>query len=871
MKGHLSLATYHKVNNSSEMKATETERDTTQMRWSILWYVILLGLGVVHVIPLWSYTYFPTQDGPSHIYNAHAFLQLFDGGNWRLDQVFRQNIGWIPNSLAHLFFVVGQGLGFDPLLVEKIFVTMVIVGLPLSIHYLATALDPKNWCIGLIGFVLAFHNLLHMGFYSYSISVPMALVFLGTFIRWRFHLTWRRVLILNVLGFLVFLSHFSSMAILLLLLAVLMGADLIRCILSLFRFEGVQAMTLKSWLANGIVLLGVGAPALVYHLMAGDPNGGRYIGDERLWSLFLDDALLVTYTAEHYQIANWFWWLFGLGLLFHVMVRVYRKKIWVRTDIFIFMALGLGWLYFDLPNMTHGGGWVNHRPLLFLLVFLWLSFSSFASWMQATMGCLILYVSLHQLILFDRDYRMLQPMLAEYEGVAPKLEPHSTVTRTVRAGGGFPGSSLKVNPFLHAPCYTSMGRDMAYLQNYEASHRYFWVNHRHRQSNTQGDYHVHWDSVSSAGPSTEKGGYEAIVRRPHLAVFKMNEKDGPWNGEKILRLRFSETAHLGGGTRVSIYRAWKPGTIGFLQNKGLEASGGGVRSLHPNTLRMHLPAGRYRVNLLLKGRQKSTAFSLRVNDDLVYEHLEAEALGYEDSPSFPLQVTEKHTDLTFAPKWERGNHHMNDGYWALEGLDVIPVDEDMETGLEFVVRGWNRRGYFSESLKVDLVHAEGNVTYTTDGKHPTQSDELWPDEGLEISDTTTLKLTRWDGMRPLSHAKGEFTEILKADPQWFPPLRMLPPGSLEGRSHEGPLEGYLKIDGEGRYHFRSYGETKVDLGGRELPLESGEITEVWLSRGFYSLNVQSEEGDPQLFWSKRGKREAKVSRSNLWLKRSEKP
>jgi len=848
------------------MKDPKSNLEKGRFQLGAIWTLVLLLLGVVHIIPIWSIKYFPSQDGPSHIYNAHAFLQLFQDGNWRLDQVFRQNVGWIPNSLAHLFFVIGQALGFGPFLVEKAFLSLVVIGLPLSIHYVATALSPKNWMVGLVGFILAFHNLLHMGFYSYSASVPLALFFLGAFLRFRFNLTLGRALILIILGHLVFLSHFSSMAILLLLLACLMAVDLVGAFLPSPDGKERRFPTIKAWWRNAILLLAIGAPALVYHLMAGHPGHGTYMGDERLMSLLFDEALLVTYTADHYRIVHWLWWLFALSLLCHILVRLFRRKIWEKSDLFLLMTVALGWLYFDLPNWTHGGGWVNHRPLLFLIIFMWLTLTRFPAWLQAALGCFVLYISLYQLILFERDYQMLQPLLSEYEGVGSHVEPHSTLSRKVTGSHSFPHRSLRVDPFLHAPCYTALGEDMAYVQNYEASHRYFWVNYRHssRSNRAKPDYQVIW---SGAGVSSEsQTDYETILQKQHLKLIKLKPKNVSWNGDQPLKLRFSDSLSTG-EQRISLYRPWQPGQIGFLEGTALEAANGGVRSLHPNTLRLEIPNGKYRANLVLKGEKKSTTFSIRAGNNLVWDQVGSDAMGYQDSPSFPIEVFNERVDLAFTPLRKKGNSHNMEGYWAIQGLDLFRLDNgDAETGLDLHLEGWCRHGYFDEAIQLNLEHPSGNITYTTNGSSPESTDTLWPKTGLTINASTRLRVRRWIAGSSIAEVDGNFTKIQRFSPDWFLPVDLVPPGSLNGRTEEGPLEGYLKIKREGRYHFRTYGDVTVILAGATLPLQSGDLTEVWLDQGTYSISVTSEEGEPDLFWASGSRRESRLTRQALWLK-----
>ena len=41
------------------------------------WWLIL-GLTVLHIVPVWWFQYLPSQDGPSHVENSYMLLHYFD-------------------------------------------------------------------------------------------------------------------------------------------------------------------------------------------------------------------------------------------------------------------------------------------------------------------------------------------------------------------------------------------------------------------------------------------------------------------------------------------------------------------------------------------------------------------------------------------------------------------------------------------------------------------------------------------------------------------------------------------------------------------------------------------------------------------------
>ena len=64
--------------------------------------LLLLALIVAHLIPLWAFQYFPSQDGPVHIENANIILDYFqpDRAIFRVYYLFNKNPE--PTWLGHL-------------------------------------------------------------------------------------------------------------------------------------------------------------------------------------------------------------------------------------------------------------------------------------------------------------------------------------------------------------------------------------------------------------------------------------------------------------------------------------------------------------------------------------------------------------------------------------------------------------------------------------------------------------------------------------------------------------------------------------------------------------------------------------------------
>lgn len=137
----------------------------------ILFYLLLL-LG--HIALVWLLPYFPTQDGPSHIYNL-AVLKSLLSGNAAWDGLYVQDLKFVPNLGFHIIAYPLLFL-FEPQIVEKLFITIYLLlmagTVPLMLRLINRPIFPSSFMV----FPAALSYGLAMGFYSYIIALPLVLL-----------------------------------------------------------------------------------------------------------------------------------------------------------------------------------------------------------------------------------------------------------------------------------------------------------------------------------------------------------------------------------------------------------------------------------------------------------------------------------------------------------------------------------------------------------------------------------------------------------------------------------------------------------------------------------------------------------------------
>ena len=104
-------------------------------------HTLIAILLFLHLLPVWCFKYFPTQDGLSHLYNAHILKSYANPDNYLLRQVYDLRLTLFPNWSSHLILLALMYL-FPPLICEKILLTLCITLIPLSLFYFLILATP---------------------------------------------------------------------------------------------------------------------------------------------------------------------------------------------------------------------------------------------------------------------------------------------------------------------------------------------------------------------------------------------------------------------------------------------------------------------------------------------------------------------------------------------------------------------------------------------------------------------------------------------------------------------------------------------------------------------------------------------------------
>jgi hypothetical protein len=649
--------------SSDASGATSRPSFWRRIRDWMTWRTLLVTLLVVHLAPIWVVTYLPTQDGPAHIYNSKIFFEHFDHANFQVRQFHNFGYELYPNVLTHLL-LGGLQQVFPPLFSEKLVVSLIVALLPLSMLYLLNSIERGRGVMCLIGFTFAYHNLLHIGFYNFSLSVSLCFFALGWWWRYRDDMTPMRVGMFYVLALLTHLSHFAgSMALLLAITIAGAWMLLLRLTAALLHPRSGQVRarllaTLRWSFTLALVLVPLYALGWDYNFRHYNPEAVDFRPREFLDEIFWKTLTLMSYSDWHLKLSPYVLWttagVAGLTVLYR-FVAIFKLRLLEERDALLLIVAALVYLFFTQPWSRNAGGWVNDRLYIFAFLFLWLWFGRFHRWLNIPVGVVLIGLSVAHTGRIAIDYWRLQPELHQLAAAVNKIEPHSTVIweldHRFRAGA-FPGGTKLVQPFLHAMSYYGLSRDVVLFNNYEAQMPYF-LTRWGEAPRDNADYIVAFGFSERRDPARRHSAdYTVVHESPNLVL--LQRKQSPpdlqrWttlpDGRLSLRLRMGDGRDAAGNTRgVERGRQFRSGSFGWVrtvprfQQRGTNNNSefrGIVGDLRDRAFRIDLPNARYRVTLHFAphpdGRYETRVIAndARVGGVVVEQGAVGQTLGFE--------------------------------------------------------------------------------------------------------------------------------------------------------------------------------------------------------------------------------------------------
>ncbi len=325
-------------------------------------WLLILGL-VACLLQIWLPAYYLNCDGPCHIANARAMLEM--STNAQEDFYTRfftlsedPNPNWLSNILLAFLLQFFKGA-----VAEKILLSGYVLLMIVSFKKLTDRLCDRKSGLVLLFFVFVFNNTLAQGFYNFSFSIPFCLLLVNS---WLVYLEQGKIASVFWVFLYMMLTYFSH--------PVSFGYGVLICfsLLMSYAVSGYYVGSLKQILVKLLVITACTVPFLMFFLTFADNSArhGKIVPaymPERVYELISFDYL-INYSSKEVLIVKGLGVLFSLLFLLILVFRFISKKSIHKYDGLLLSLLLLVYAFFNMPDKMMGGGFFVMRTGLYLFM-----------------------------------------------------------------------------------------------------------------------------------------------------------------------------------------------------------------------------------------------------------------------------------------------------------------------------------------------------------------------------------------------------------------------------------------------------------------------------------------------------------------------
>lgn len=474
---------------------------------TILLEFLFWGFIVVLIYPLLHAGFFPTVDGPAHLYNSNLILDYFFSDSGYSHQLFEFNAEPEPNWLGH-FLLAALNSFLPSWLAEKTVLLLSVVLVPIGFRYLLSQHGRgRSWSI-FLAFPLSYTILLYLGFYNFCMSIGLLLLALGIYEKNKNNYSIRFSFAFLLMMALLYFAHLFSF---LVSVAYVFSEFLLRVKNDKpMRSQVVKIAFKRFWPLIPTLLL-----SLNFVLKKGAAGEVVFLPAETLWTWIKESAVLVAliYDTEHpFTIILSVLWL--LLLVCVIAWRLIKKELLNPNDLWMFLALFFLGVYFLAPDQMASGGYISLRIALYFTLFalIWISLQKLPSFVFILSMIVSLFCTVKLLDIHTTESLKLSEDANELYLAAPFIDEGKTVLPLNYSGN-----------WLHSNFATYLGseRKMLVLDNYEASTPHFPMKWKENKE----PYEIAGDYANSSQPCLTIDRYEKVsgVRVDYITRWYWNE------------------------------------------------------------------------------------------------------------------------------------------------------------------------------------------------------------------------------------------------------------------------------------------------------------------------------------------------------------
>ena len=446
----------------------------------ILFAIIVL----LNALPVLLFEFFPTMDGPAHLYNSNLINTLLFKGHSDISLYFAINHLPVPNWSGHFILAI-LNLLFPAYVAEKVLLIVYAFGFPLSFRYFVVTIHPANKSLSYLILPFLYTLLFYLGFYNLCLSFILYFLIIAFWHKNRENLSFPFFVKAFFLFMLMYFTHVLMYAFLCLTILLL---EIIPFLNSFINKQLDRKTFLQYTRRYVYILLSASLSLALFYVFKKNAHffssGNRLSVDELIrWIKDIRPAIALNYERElrlteimyHVYLFLFFITIFlriqafpvdknlsGSGKIRQILMTFFSMK-----DIWLLLAFISFVLYFVVPDAAGAGMMSDRFCLLFYIMYItWLALQDFPGWVRNMAATAIVILSLFMVNRYIYSTKFLNADAEEIYNAAANIKPNSIVLPV----------NLSDNWLeLHFSNYLGADKPMVIMENYEADVGWFPV------------------------------------------------------------------------------------------------------------------------------------------------------------------------------------------------------------------------------------------------------------------------------------------------------------------------------------------------------------------------------------------------------------
>ena len=453
-----------KTNVASQANLNYWLKSILNEKW--IFYTLVL----VNAWPLFSLQYFPTLDGPAHLYNSLLINEILFNDNSIVTEFFVLNISLLPNWIGHALLSLLR-LFLPGHFAEMVLVIGFFILLPILFRRLVKTINPSNTYLCFLILPFTYNFIFMLGFFNYSLALLLMMVVLNYWIRNKDK---EHSIKTKITLFLMFTClYFSHIIVFVMSLFVLVIYVVIPLPKKTNRKDSFKRSLTQNHLKSLVITASIPLILSIFFIFEQNAMSGFNSSNlnQLLYELFTFQLLIVFDSILERPYTLTLSITILLLLLSRIYIRINHPPKNSEYDVWITISLLFLLLYFIAPNYSGSGGYYSVRLLILFYFFLilWLNFQKGYKKLDLLLAVPFLVAS----------YQLSEFKVLKMDGHEKLARSISDVSQLIEKNAViWPINNTNNWYYGHISNYVGAGTSFIILENYEAITNYFpikWV------------------------------------------------------------------------------------------------------------------------------------------------------------------------------------------------------------------------------------------------------------------------------------------------------------------------------------------------------------------------------------------------------------